>query len=158
MLTWQRNQEWINAVNIIRGTANSCGCRKIRAIKEEPGATYGRLTVIERDGSAGTRTAWKCRCICGEVITVSSNALRMGNTQSCGCLALDVAREKAHDLTGKRFGRLVAIRREEIYRENIAKTCCLGSSSWTGLGQVWTGSDRTKLGYVGKITTFWIQN
>ena len=119
-------QEWIYAANIIKGNASSCGCRKIRAIKEEPGATYGRLTVIERDGSAGRRTAWKCRCSCGEVITVSSNSLRRGNTQSCGCLMMDVLREKAHDLTGKRFGRLVAIKRdeeEELFYSN-------GSRKW----------------------------
>lgn len=45
---------------------------------------------------------WRCRCDCGTVSVVRGNALTSGKSQSCGCLARDVASErtKTHGLTG----------------------------------------------------------
>lgn len=53
------------------------------------GHKYGRLTVIKFAGVKDTRTMWLCSCECGNECTTSSNALRRGNTKSCGCLAQD---------------------------------------------------------------------
>lgn len=79
------------------------------------GKRFGRLTVVERverkvylSGSADTR--WLCRCDCGTEKIVSSSRLR-GGTLSCGCLQREKALHQANDLTGQRFGRLVAIER-----------------------------------------------
>lgn len=30
-------------------------------------------------------SVWKCRCDCGNIVFASSNSLRQGKTQSCGC-------------------------------------------------------------------------
>lgn len=46
------------------------------------GTEFGRLTVVETDGSY----KWKCSCVCGAVVSVLTASLRSGNTKSCGCL------------------------------------------------------------------------
>jgi len=58
------------------------------------GHIYGRLTVTDSStiGPPPLRlTMCTCRCDCGNFLTVSANALRSGNTKSCGCLRKDVA-------------------------------------------------------------------
>jgi len=59
------------------------------------GFRFGRLTVIGPAphflGAGGRfRTAWQCRCDCGNVIDVATTSLRAKNTRSCGCLAAEV--------------------------------------------------------------------
>lgn len=49
------------------------------------GQRFGKLTAIVRAGSIRNRPAWFCRCDCGKELIVDGNALRSGNTQSCGC-------------------------------------------------------------------------
>jgi len=60
------------------------------------GQRFGRLVVLHRaprqpDG----RARWVCRCVCGRESVVDGKSLRSGNTQSCGCLSRDKARERA---------------------------------------------------------------
>lgn len=54
------------------------------------GMHFGRLTVLERAGSAKSgnqsNPVWLCRCDCGEVLLIRGLSLRSGNTKSCGCL------------------------------------------------------------------------
>lgn len=51
------------------------------------GKKFGRLTVLERVKVAGENKAhWLCKCDCGNVKIVSGGHLRLGHTQSCGCL------------------------------------------------------------------------
>lgn len=78
------------------------------------GKRFGRLTVIERAGSSADGHArWLCQCDCGNTTTVSSNVLKRGDTLSCGCWNREVASKKAkesyRDLTGQRFGKLIAL-------------------------------------------------
>ena len=60
------------------------------------GLLYGRLTAVERIGSA-----WMCRCACGGSKVVETKQLRSGKTASCGCLFRDVmdARNRTHGLS-----------------------------------------------------------
>jgi hypothetical protein len=51
---------------------------------------------------------WICRCDCGTRHTVTQDALRSGNTQSCGCLHREVISQGV-DLVGERFGRLLVL-------------------------------------------------
>lgn len=64
-------------------------------IKDISGQVFGLLTVLEyagtihygtRTGSKGARSQWLCRCSCGVEKTIAGDALRKGNTQSCGCV------------------------------------------------------------------------
>lgn len=82
------------------------------------GQRYGHLTVIkEVEGiRVGKRQVhkrrWLCRCDCGNEITVITDSLRNGNTQSCGCIKpINVSKANLEDLTGKRFGELIVIER-----------------------------------------------
>ena len=76
------------------GRVQSCGCYNKEASHDKnminlTGQRFGMLTVLEevheirKSGSI----AWKCLCDCGNTTIVSSNALRMGHTVSCGCLS-----------------------------------------------------------------------
>lgn len=71
----------------------------------------GKLTVIEDTGRVDkTRSPlWKCKCDCGNYIERSSGYLRSVKTPSCGCVTADLGVARRKDITGERFGRLVAI-------------------------------------------------
>lgn len=50
------------------------------------GHRYGEVTVKELGGrNTSGRIKWVCLCDCGEEFSVTGNALRNGNTKSCGC-------------------------------------------------------------------------
>lgn len=68
------------------------------------GAKFGRLTVesmadphVTPNGSRKTR--WNCVCSCGGKATVYAQALKNGNTQSCGCLAVDRNGQRTHGMS-----------------------------------------------------------
>jgi hypothetical protein len=58
------------------------------------GQQFGRLTVIGKAENHGKRTAWECRCICGKVVSVTSNLLKVGKAKSCGCLRKEVSAKR----------------------------------------------------------------
>lgn len=63
------------------------------------GNRYGRLTVIERTDnrvfpSGISHTVWKCRCDCGIFTSASTNDLRTGHKQSCGCRKYEYSHSK----------------------------------------------------------------
>jgi hypothetical protein len=74
---------------------------------------FGRLTVIGRASDFEKRKSndiyWLCICECGEETIVMGKSLKRGTTTSCGCKR----KEKLIDLTGKRFGKLLVLRRVE---------------------------------------------
>lgn len=82
------------------------------------GKKFGRLTVLDRVESVNKRTMWLVQCECGNKNTVDATSLTSGNTKSCGCLrdevAFDLAKGKAINITGEKFGRLTAIRPTQI--------------------------------------------
>lgn len=63
--------------------------------KDLTNRTFGRLTAIsitiERWNG---KVVWFCKCSCGVGILVPSASLLCGNTRSCGCFKLQVARER----------------------------------------------------------------
>ena len=49
--------------------------------------TFGRWTVLERaQNTVDGRAQWLCRCSCGTEKIVLGKSLRLGKSQSCGCL------------------------------------------------------------------------
>lgn len=65
------------------------------------GEVFGRLTVIEREGSKQGEAAWRCRCECGNESVVRGSHLReRPGTRSCGCLGVDSI--KTHGLSRTR--------------------------------------------------------
>ncbi len=61
----------------------------------KPGDKFGRLTVIAFDHyDKHKRKHFLCRCECGTEKTIQGSLLTSGNTQSCGCLSLEVKKAK----------------------------------------------------------------
>ena len=52
--------------------------------------TFGRLTVLHKAESVSGRTMWLCRCECGNIKAIEAYSLKIGETQSCGCLQREV--------------------------------------------------------------------
>ena len=83
------------------------------------GQRFGRLVIIERtENSKSGRTQWLCECDCGNEKIILSNSLMDGRTKSCGCI-------RSPDLTGQRFGKLVAIERVKKDKHNYYMYKCL---------------------------------
>lgn len=88
-------------------------------VMSEHGVPDSRLTVIEEAEpcitKGGTKQVqWKCKCSCGNIVTVKGKNLRNGNTKSCGCInkELLIARNIATGeeiKVGDRFGKLTVI-------------------------------------------------
>ena len=92
-------------------------------LKDETGNTYGYLTVIERaPNNKDGRAMWRCKCKCGNEVTVMGKHLRSGNTKSCGCYQKERATEsnltRGGDLTGKRFGKLVVLEEDGFIKKS----------------------------------------
>lgn len=69
--------------------------------KVHVGARFGRLLVIKREQLTGKEPRWMCRCDCGNEKSISYEALRSLNTQSCGCLRKERSKNRmmTHGLT-----------------------------------------------------------
>lgn len=52
---------------------------------ELTGQRFGKLTVLAPAENIGSRTAWLCRCDCGQETVVPTRRLRDGRRTSCGC-------------------------------------------------------------------------
>lgn len=88
------------------------------------GQRFGRLTVIERAGTAtnrGKQPLWLCECDCGNTTIVGGCSLKSGNTKSCGCLRVDTVKA-THTTHGGSKTRLFRC-------WNNAKTRCYCPSS-----------------------------
>lgn len=79
---------------------------------------YGKLTVIQKAPNKNKRTAWLCKCDCGNEIIVTTQALRSGNVKSCGCLY-------HKDLIGKKFGQLLVLKATNKRRHGSVVWECL---------------------------------
>lgn len=105
----------VDSRHLRSGAVTSCGCVKNESTKKHvgrkaedlTGRVFGRLTVIERVENRKSLVMWKCRCSCGQLTVASSHDLTIGLKKSCGCLR-KVSRRRM-DITGKRYGKLVAI-------------------------------------------------
>lgn len=72
------------------------------------GRKFNRLTVVEKlPKYKKGRTYYRCVCDCGNEKIVYVSDLKDGTVSSCGCYRRECKRK---DITGQRFGKLVAIR------------------------------------------------
>jgi len=54
--------------------------------KKLAGKTFGQLEVLRvAPSDKQGNTQWRCRCTCGNEVTVRYNHLSTGATKSCGC-------------------------------------------------------------------------
>ena len=96
------------------GGSMSCGCyRKERAGEvnspDLTGKQFGELTVIQKaENTKHGSTQWICKCSCGADYVVQGSLLMTGRRTRCP----SKVHEKNYaysDITGRRFGRLVAL-------------------------------------------------
>lgn len=72
------------------------------------GTRVGELTVESDTGQRKNGyTVWLCRCTCGGSVSLDTRTLRRGTVRDCGCRTR--VSPGCRDLTGQRFGRLVAL-------------------------------------------------
>lgn len=73
---------------------------------ELKGQRFGRLVVVDRaENTSDGKARWLCRCSCGKECVATTDHLRSGHTQSCGCLNADRTSEanKTHGDSGSRL-------------------------------------------------------
>lgn len=85
------------------------------------GEKFGKLEVIKLHGVKNNRRVWLCKCDCGNECVVTTAHLTTGSTISCGCMRKGV---NAIDLTGKKYGKLVAVEPTDKRMGNSVKWLC----------------------------------
>ena len=120
----------VTASNLTRENGTqSCGCSRLgKKTKNLVGQRFGRLIAVKQNlakWKEGIRASHDCICDCGNEVTVVNAALLKENgTRSCGCLNREILLDVLSvDVTGQRFGRLVAIERIHIKNEPTRYKC-----------------------------------
>lgn len=82
----------VNIFNLIGGRTDDCGCGRKEKMSEMRssdlvGQKFGKLTVLEKLSINNVgKLIYRCRCDCGNEITVVGSSLLSGHTHSCGCI------------------------------------------------------------------------
>lgn len=83
------------------------------------GQRFNKLLVKEETNQRDRRgsVVWLCQCDCGNTTFASTNDLRTGHKQSCGCLnkekAAILGKSNLKDLVGQKFGLLTVIAKDK---------------------------------------------
>ena len=100
----------VSGKELLDGTKRSCGCgRKRLHCGDITGMRSGRLVAVRpTDQKRRSSVLWLCKCDCGGEILAEPYKIRNKVIASCGCIRTE---KKIKDITGQRFGRLVALER-----------------------------------------------
>jgi hypothetical protein len=90
--------------------------------KDLTGKQFGKLIVLKylRSTIAGV-SIWKCACECGKQVDVYYGNLTQGHSQSCGCFAIDIRKNKA-----LKHGHLINYKQSPEYSSwaHAKSRCC----------------------------------
>ncbi len=92
----------------------------------EIGSRVGRWTLLRETRKNGKKY-YECRCDCGNIKEIYYRSLETGASQSCGCLRTEQTKERAMDLTGKRFGKLLVLHRDPANEHRWICECNCGN-------------------------------
>lgn len=100
--------------SLVSGATTSCGCMRYKKGKESKnfkdltGKRIGKFIFCEPilNEKGGATSTWKCFCDCGKYFNISSNQIKRGFLQSCGCSSID---PKTKRLEGQRFTYLTVL-------------------------------------------------
>lgn len=98
--------------SLLYGESQSCGClRKEMACQANAynllGQTFGELHVVGKSRKCTKMGSyWTCLCSCGYTCEATASELVSGRKTHCGCKS--VKNYATSDITGQRFGRLIA--------------------------------------------------
>ena len=133
------NTAFVRAYYLKEGKTTSCGCTRGRKPVDLTGQRFGRLTAIKlSDERRNGRIVWECKCDCGSIAFVTTHDLRGGKTTSCGC----ASRRTPVDLTGQRFGRLIAVNPTDERRNGSVVwecKCDCGNTTYVQAGSLRSG-------------------
>lgn len=132
------NKKIIAGAALRKGLTISCGCNKLKKIKEynkkhtidETGNIYGYLTVISRNEdpelAKDGRAMWNCQCKCGNICVIPGKLLRNGHVTSCGCRKQSLGEEAIENILlqnnfnyAKEY--LIQTRKELIYQHHKSR-------------------------------------
>lgn len=91
----------VRNADLISGRSRSCGKRVCFSdYKNLLDQKFGFLTVIKETENRASNGSiyWSCRCVCGNIIDVSSKRLISGATKSCGCKRYELRAAKISTL------------------------------------------------------------
>ena len=95
------NEATVIGESLKSGCTGSCGCNW-RSGNNLIGMRFGKLVVVSKNQKMiRCGFAWNCVCDCGNRVVAEAISMRRGDKKSCGCISIS-------DLTGKRFGMLIA--------------------------------------------------
>lgn len=89
------------------------------------GKKIGKWTIIKKAENIGKRTAWLCKCECGNEKVVATEVLVKNQSKSCGCSRYDHLKNKiSHEnLEGRKFGKLTVKNFNGIKKERAYWLC-----------------------------------
>ena len=82
----------VRGQSLYHGVTKSCGCLQKETMRDMlmidlTGVVFGKLHVIGVDDMCPDNVVrWRCKCECGNEVSVPSYNLRNGFTKSCGCM------------------------------------------------------------------------
>ena len=104
------------------------------------GRRFGKLVAVRPTDERKNRSVvWECKCDCGNTSFAAANQLQAGHVKSCGCAG-------GVDLTGQRFGKLIAVRpTSERWKERVVWECkCdCGNTAFVAMQYLQRGSTRS---------------
>lgn len=117
--------------SLTNGHTKSCGCLVTDSLKSRPyedlvGKDFGRLHVVALATGDWVGRRYECVCICGNKVTVRGSTLVNNATRSCGCLRIDVVKDRSitHGLSNtKEYNSVTCKKRRELK--------ILHDSAWT---------------------------
>lgn len=77
-----------------------------------PGERWSRLVALREVERVNAKRQVLCQCDCGNQTVARLEALRSGNTRSCGCFRRETSGRPPSVFPGERYGRLHVIREE----------------------------------------------
>lgn len=109
----------------------NCGCSKPWLAQtgkhmDITGNRYGKLVAVERSpNSPGGRVKWLFKCDCGGTISRRPDGLKPIGPFNCGCSKSTPRPWAISDISGQRFGMLVAISQDGFSTCRDAKWLCM---------------------------------
>jgi len=90
------------------------------------GRTFGNLIIIRRVDSKAREPKWFCLCSCGNNTIVATSKLKDGKVYCSDCYKLKRGKPSNFiDLTGKKFGSIMAVRQAPIKKNSNAQWECI---------------------------------
>lgn len=148
----------VRTESLLSGATKSCGCyhkEMVTGRKDLTGKRFGRLIVIGIDENE--RYSWKCKCDCGNEISVYVGHLQAKRgTKSCGCFLKETSVKNAkyinykHGLYENRFYRVWEGIKQRCYNKNSSHYHCYGGRGIT-LWKDWIDNPVAFIEYIIKL-------